>query len=248
MKSKESIKLKWEKKLVEMRKKAELKYSVLLSNRKKQIEKNWAYEIEKNERKKRAYINKKEWEYKRKMLNEIREMENKPKRVYKSDWPNIKPLQFALELAQENARLRDTDENWNWPCISHATRVIFPWWGLAGGHRFSRKFTTLCLEPENINAQCHECNNITWPLWNVKLKALTNEKYDENLEKKFGEWTVAKLKKMVSDFTHWTAKAYDLKKKIPELIEENERLWKTKNFYKPKRNWRKTWDEYVKRH
>jgi len=60
MKSKESIKLKWEKKLVEMRKKAELKYSVLLSNRKKLIEKNWAYEIEKNERKKRAYINKKE--------------------------------------------------------------------------------------------------------------------------------------------------------------------------------------------
>ena len=60
MKSKESIKLKWDKKLVEMRKKAELKYSVLLSNRKKWIEKNWAYEIEKNERKKRAYINKKE--------------------------------------------------------------------------------------------------------------------------------------------------------------------------------------------
>jgi hypothetical protein len=36
--------------------------------------------------------------------------------------------------------------------------------------------------------------------------------------------------------------------KIPELIEENERLWETKNFYKPKRKWRKAWEEYSKRH
>lgn len=30
---------------------------------------------------------------------------------------------------------------------------------------------------------------------------------------------------------------------IPDLISENERLWKTKNFYKPKKNWRKIYDK-----
>nr|DAW46216.1 MAG TPA: hypothetical protein [Bacteriophage sp.] len=30
---------------------------------------------------------------------------------------------------------------------------------------------------------------------------------------------------------------------IPDLISENERLWKTKSFYKPKKNWRKIYEK-----
>lgn len=85
MKSKESIKKKWDLKVNEMKRKADLKFSILLANRKKTIEKYWDYEVEKNEKKKQAYIKKKEAEYKRRCLNEIREFENKPKRVYKSE-------------------------------------------------------------------------------------------------------------------------------------------------------------------
>lgn len=31
---------------------------------------------------------------------------------------------------------------------------------------------------------------------------------------------------------------------IPELIRKNEQLWKTKNFYKPGKNWRKIYEKY----
>nr|DAW73175.1 MAG TPA: hypothetical protein [Caudoviricetes sp.] len=34
---------------------------------------------------------------------------------------------------------------------------------------------------------------------------------------------------------------------IPDLITENERLWETKNFYKPKKNWRKIYEKELKR-
>lgn len=81
-KTKESIEAKWNRKAEEMRKKADFKYTILIQNRKKYFESNWEYEIAKYERKKLAYIRKKEQEYKRKMLNEIREMQNKPPRVY----------------------------------------------------------------------------------------------------------------------------------------------------------------------
>jgi len=85
MKTKESIKAKWDKKLEQVKIKADFKFKILLQNRKKYFEQNWEYEILKNEKKKQAYINKKEAEYKRKMMNEIREMQNKPKRVYKTE-------------------------------------------------------------------------------------------------------------------------------------------------------------------
>lgn len=253
--TRESIEAKWARKLVEIKKKADFKYNILLQNRKRVYERNFEYEVEKNERKKQIYIKKKEQEYHRKMMNEIRELENKPKRTYKTEWPNIKPLQFAMKLAQENARLRDTDENGRGRCISCNQLCEFEW--LAGGHRYSRKFTTICLEPENLNAQCHTCNRITWPLGNPALKLKTNEEYDRNIVKKYWEWAIHKLKDGITKFTQtvkWTPwRDYDLKVKIPELIEENERLWETKspNFrltHKPYRNWRKTWVEYDKRH
>lgn len=236
-----------------MRIKADFKYRIQLQNRRKYFEKNWEYEEEKNERKKLAYIRKKEEEYKRKMLNEIREIQNKPKKVYKTEWPKIKPIQFAMQIAQENARLRDTDENGRWPCISHESNAIFPREALAWWHRFSRRFNNICLEPENINAQCHTCNRITWPLWNPSLKLKTNEKYSENMDKKWGEWTSERLRLLTRDFAMWKGVHYDLKKKIPQLIKENEKLWKTKSkefleTHKPARKRKHLWEEYCKRH
>ncbi len=246
MKTKESIRKKWEVKVEQMKRKADFKYEILLQNRKKVYEVGWEHEIEKVERKKAAYIRKKEEEYKRRMLNEIREMEHRPKKVYKSEWPKIKPLEFAMELAQENARLRDTDEDGKWRCIS--CNKMCDWSGLAWGHRYSRRFTNMCLEEENINAQCHTCNFTTWPRGDTVAKQRTNDEYDKNIEIKFWKWTVQKLKDKVYEFTHNKNAKYDLKRKIPVLINRNEKLWKTKNFYAPKRKWRQIWEEYDKRH
>lgn len=250
-KTKESIEAKWNRKTEEMRKKADFKYTILIQNRKKYFESNWEYEIAKYERKKLAYIRKKEQEYKRKMLNEIREMQNKPPRVYTWKWPNIKPLQFAMQLAQENVRLRDTDENWRWRCISCG--AMCEWEQLAWWHRYSRRFSNICLEKENINAQCNSCNFITWPLWNPQLKIQTNEKYDENMDKKWWEGTSERLRLLTRDFAQWKGKHYDLKKKMPQLIKENEKLWKSKSEdfllnHKPARKWASIWEDYAKRH
>lgn len=75
MKTIQSINKKWELKIAQMIKKADFKYDVLLQNRKRTIEKVWDYEVEKNEKKKRSYIKKKEEEYRRRWANEIREFE-----------------------------------------------------------------------------------------------------------------------------------------------------------------------------
>lgn len=227
-----------------MAKRAEFKYNVLLQNKKKQYEKNYEYEIEKNRRKLNSYIKKMEDKYRKKMLNEIRLVEWKKQREYKSAKPKIKPIEFAMQIAQENARLRQTDENGYGRCISHKDNQIFAWGKLAGWHRYSRRFKTICLELENINAQCHDCNNATWPLGNVELKARTNMRYDENLDKLYGEWTAEKLHQKYIAHMHWEREAYDLDKMIPELIDENERLWKTKNFYAPWKKWRAIWTKY----
>lgn len=235
-----------------MIKKAEFKYDVLLQNKKRIIEKWREHEIEKNEKKKNSYIKKMEEKYRRSMMNEIRELEWKPKRTYKTEWPKINPLEFAMEIAQENARLRDTNEDWYGYCISCNKRCS--WWELAWWHRYSRRFTNMCLEEENINAQCHTCNFTTWPRWDTIAKQRCNEEYDKNIENKFGKWTVQKLKSLVFEFTHNKSKEdlkkkwYDLSKIIPQLIKKNEKLRKTKNFYTPKRKRAKIREEYDKRH
>lgn len=251
VKTKDSIRKKWDKKAEQMRLQAHYRYEILKQNRKKDWDRKWEYELLKLDKKRDAYIRKMEEKYKRNMLNEIREMENKPKRVYKSEWPKIKPIQFAMQIAQENARLRDTDENGKGRCISCDILCEFEW--LAGWHRFSRRFNNICLEPENINAQCHTCNFTTWPRWNPALKLKVNERYSENMDKKWGEWTSERLRLLTRDFAMWKGKHYDLKKKIPQLIKENEKLWnsKSKEFlanHKPARKWKSIREEYDKRH
>lgn len=246
MRTKESIQAKWEKKLEEMKIKADYRFSILFKNKVAAANKRLEYEQEKMEKKKLSYIKKKEEEYKRKCLNEIRELQWKPKRVYKTDWPKIKPLEFAMEIAQENARLRDSDADGNGNCISCSRWCS--WGEHAGWHRYSRKFKTICLEEENINLQCHNCNWITWPKWNPVEKTRTNEEYDRRLDIKYWEWTAAGLSMKVRKYFQGESRKYNLKQKIPYLIRINEELWATKNFYAPRRKWRQIWEEYDKRH
>lgn len=245
MKDKWSITKKWEAKIQDMYKKADFKYAVLAKNEEKRASKNLEYALERVEKKKRSYIRKKEEEYRRKMLNEIREYEWKPKKEYKSDAPKIKPIQFAMEIAQENARLRDSDADWNGDCIS--CDIYCSWWNHCGWHRYARTIKWTCLELENINLQCNNCNWITWPKGNTAEKEKVNQHYDENLDKKYWKWTAEKLKNKVVAYFHGKSTDYDLDKEIPRLIDENEELWKTKNFYAPRRKWRAIWIKYKNR-
>lgn len=245
MKDKYSITKRWEKKISDMKIRTDLKYQILLKKKKEKVEANWEWEIQKLEKKKNTEIKKKEERMRRSLLNEIRIFEWKPKREYKTDAPKIKPLQFAMSLAQENSKLRDTDKDGNGNCIScdkYCERWELAWW-----HRYSRMFKKICLEKENINAQCHTCNRTTWPRWDSVAKIRTNEQYDVNLDKKYWEWTAAGLKQKLYESTHWNRESYDLEMLIPELIEENEKLWATKNFYKPWKKRRAVWTKYRNR-
>ena len=245
MKDKYSITRKWEAKIAELYKKADFKYAVLAQNEEKKATRNLSYALERVERKKRSYIKKKEEEYRRKCLNEIRELEWKPKKQYKSDAPKIKPIEFAMAIAQENARLRDTDENGNGTCISCSFRgwwSDFAWW-----HRYSRRFKWICLERENINAQCHTCNYTTWPRGDTVAKEKVNAEYDRKLDLKYWEWTAEWLKNKLVAYMHWKNEDYDLDLLIPQLIEENEKLWEGKNFHAPARRWRATRIKYKNR-
>lgn len=240
LKTKESIELKWNKKWEMLKKSTQFRYDVLLNKYRAKLDGDIEKRRLKHEKKINAYLNKKKVEYQRKMKNEIREMENRPPIVYKKRVsPVKKPLQFAMELAQENARLRDTNADWYWRCIS--CHKIFDWKNLAWWHRYTRRFSTMCLMKENINAQCHTCNFNTWPRGSTKMKVLTNDEYDKSLLEKYGEEGLQKLKTAVHDYFHNKAKKYDLYKEVPLLIKENEELWKTKNFYTPRRKWRELW-------
>ena len=198
--------------------------------------------IAKIQRKNLAYIKKKELEYDRKMNNELRQLEGKPQREYKTKKPSKnQKLQFALDIAQENSKLRDTNENGEGFCISCNQKKS--WSELAGGHRYSRMYQSICLYKANINAQCHSCNWATWPKGNTLEAERINAEYDRNIIKKRGEDELLELQLMKQEeLEHpvaykWTEpKLDDL---IPDLIAENERLWKRKGFYNPKKNWRK---------
>lgn len=108
-------------------------------------------------RKEKAYLNKKREEYSRKCKNEIRKLQGKPERQYKfKPLSRNQKLQFALAIAQENARLRDSDPDGNAHCISCERFVSRKEY--AGGHGYSRTIQGVCLRESNINAQCHACN------------------------------------------------------------------------------------------
>lgn len=206
--------------------------------------------IAKIQRKNLAYLKKKELEYDRKMNNELRQLAGKPQREYKQKKPSKnQKLQFALDIAQENSKLRDTNENWEGFCISCNLRKKRE--ELAGGHRYSRMYQSICLHEANINAQCHSCNWATWPKGNTLEAERMNAEYDKNIIKKRGEDELLELQLMkqkeLSNPSKYKLTEPFIDKIIPELIAENERLWKDKKFYKPKKNWKKVYEKMTEK-
>ena len=255
MKTKEEIERKY-RKLVQ-----ELDYSckVKLWNKMKEIYKKQKditdKEIAKWTRKIESYKNKKIKEYDRKCKNEIRKLEWKPEKVYKKKKKSLNLVEFAMELMQENAKLRDTDISGNWICISCdklKTRKELAWW-----HRWSRRIKNICLCVTNINAQCHWCNFTTWPRGDKLASDRVNAKYDENLDIKYWKWTNTQLRLTKESYFkndydgNWVLGTKnikptdkDIEKYIESLIEENELRWKWKDFYSPSKKRRKIREEY----
>lgn len=215
-----------------------------------QNQKNLDYQIEKIKRKHESDLAKKKLEYERKAKNELRQLAGKPQREYKTKKPTkSQKLQFALDIAQENSKLRDTNENWEGFCISCNLRKKRE--ELAGGHRYSRMFQSICLHKANINAQCHSCNWATGPKGNTLEAERINAEYDKNIIKKRGEdrllWLqLLKQEELEHPITYKRTEP-KLDELIPELIVENERLWKGKKFYKPKKNWRRLYTKMTEK-
>lgn len=235
--------LKLNRKNIEYRKKTDIEYHRLL---------------DKAQRKARAYLNKKFLEYDRKCKNEIRKLEWKEERVYKKKKKKLNLVEFAMQIMQENARLRDSDREWKGFCIS--CDKLVSWGNHAWGHDFSRKVKNICLCTWNINLQCNWCNRTTWPRGDKIASERVNRKYDENLTKKYW-WEYVKLLRehyeayfkkdydenwLIGDKLIKKAKveSYLVEEYIPELIKENELRWTGKDF-KGKKKRRKIWEEYL---
>lgn len=250
MKTKTEIQLKWDKKLNDIIKSANYRYRNQFSRKAVKMEADLEKAKEKMEKKLRAYINKKTLEYNRKCANEIRKAEWKPQREYKST-KKLNLLEFAMDLAQENAKLRDTDENGNGRCVSCIK--FCSWDNLHWGHWFSRKVKNICLHPLNINAQCKSCNLATWPLGNVDLKERTQAQYEATLIERYWEEPVSELKQRKTDYYRVWYRCngdygqgdIELKEYIEFLLHQNDSLWGQKNFYKPKKNWWKIREKEV---
>ena len=254
MKTKESIELKRDRKIREVIAKADYD----LDRKCTEAERCWqdyaTKLINKYIRKRNAYVNKKKIEYERKCSNEIRKLEWKPEKEYKKK-KKLNLVEFAMQIMQENSKLRDTDRSWNGICISCCklkTRKELAWW-----HRWSRRIKNICLCTLNINAQCHWCNFTTWPRWDKIASDRVNAMYDSNLDRKWWKWTAELLRKMKSDYckiwydgywiigedtVYWTKE--DLEKYIEYLIDDNEIRWKGKDFYSPSKKRRKIREEY----
>lgn len=208
--------------------------------------------IEKIQKKSLAYINKKRNEYYRKCMNEKRRSEGKQERNYKPrPLSRNKKLQFALAIAQENARLRDTNADGYGNCISCGKRCSYE--EMAGGHGESRTTQGTCLRVENINAQCHPCNYAMWPRGNHTLKMKTQMHYRINARKRRWDDRIEKLllhvKACIIDPVKTSPSEAYICSIIPELIEINEKLRSHKSgefrkTHKPAKAWRRFRENY----
>ena len=257
-KTKDSIIAKWKKVY-------EAAYAKAMWERKKKVEQekernqnNLDRKIAQIDRKILSRLKKKELDYDRKCKNEIRKLEWKPERVYKKKKKTLNLVEFAMEIMQENARLRDSDREWKGFCIS--CDKLVSWGNHAWGHDFSRKVKNICLCTRNINLQCNWCNRTTWPRWNKVAEEKVRVKYNENLAKRYWQWTVDALKELYEAYFkndydgNWVigdkkikkgrVESYLVEEYIPELIKENELRWTGKDF-KGKKNRRKIRMDYI---
>ena len=183
------IKQKFQKKVYDLPYVLKRKEKRMLETKKKHIQ-------EKLEREKKRKIA----QYNRQQAYEIDQV----RRKYAEEWnwpkvktkPKKKPTmttskfkQKLLTKLQYFSRLRDTDENWIWHCISCWKVWHFrtlQWW-----HFMSRRFLTTAFDLQNINAQCRHCNAPTskwWLNWNA-------EWYKIWLYNKYWKWVWQDLEK-----------------------------------------------------
>ena len=248
-KTKESIELK-------RNKVYEAAYSKAMWERKKKVEdekernqNNLDRKIAQIDRKIMAKLKRKKEDCDKKMKNEIRKLEWKPEREYKVKKKKLNKLEFAMEIAQENTRLRDSDSEWRWYCIS--CDYLKERWEHAWGHYIPRWVKNICLSPININLQCHSCNKLMWPYKTTPMGISTAIRYRENLIKKCSLEAVEQLEaKKIAYFQKWYETNWDygqwdiyLDDFIDQLILENTERWSRKSFYSPRKNWKKIWEE-----
>ena len=249
VKTKESIIAKWKKVYEAAYAKAMWERKAKVEQEKERNKNNLDRKIAQIDRKILARLKRKELDCDRKCKNEIRKLEGKEERVYKVKKKKLNKLDFALNIAQENVRLRDTDDKGRWFCIS--CWYLKEWWELAWWHYIPRWVKNICLHHANINAQCHYCNNLMWPYKTTPAWIWTTIQYRENLIEKYWKETVEQLeKKKNAYFKKWYESNWDygqwnidLDDFIDDLIKENEERWSRKEFYKPWKNWRKIWEE-----
>lgn len=197
---------------------------------KKSLEKQGKELEDKLKRKLNAKINKKKTQYKKKLNNDIKKLKGlkiappTPKKYSLSQ-----KFEFLLEIAQQNARLKGTNEYWYWHCIS--CNKLFHYKDLVGWHRYSRQIRALALEERNINAQCKKCNYITWPMGNANLKLRANTNYDKNLSLAYPQ----EAKHFAQMYWETNKNIFNLNKidfisKSKKLIAANQILRKNKKF------------------
>lgn len=252
----EQIKKKWEQKKKEMEARKKIEINKKLETLRIKIHEQWALELErqrdKRGRKLNAYINKKRVEYDRKCRNEIRKLQGKEERQYRqTQISRNKKLQIALSIAQENARLRDTDKNGHGECISCERPCDYEqlaWW-----HGASRTIQWVCLRESNINAQCHTCNYAMGPQGDPTLKMKVEMQYRVNARKKRWDAEIDDLletmKLSVQNPSKYSPSSDYICDIIPELIRKNEELWKSKSpefraTHKPGKNRRNIREKY----
>ena len=253
-KTKEQIEYKWNQVYEAAKKKAEYDRELKIEKARQKCRFNLDKEIASIDRKFNAKLRRKKDDCDKKCKNEIRKLQWKPERQYKKKVTPFKTIEFAMELQQENSKLRDTDADGRGFCCS--CDRFGEWWDFAGWHEHSRRIKNICIHPANINAQCHRCNLIMGPLGNVDLKMATETHYRENMIEKWGKETVEYLDQQKAlyfqkwyesnwDYGQWKDenwKIIDIEKHIEAMIEENRLRWKAKSFYKPRKDWKKVWD------
>lgn len=191
-----------------------------LEDYKKKLDEKYAKVIERYKKKQNSKLeyNKRKLEWKK----IPKKLERKVKKM-----PSIEKIKHrVLSLAQLYARLRDSDENWYWKCISCWKRVHRTKWD--GWHYISRANMSTAFNLNNINLQCKHCN---WMLhWNIQW-------YRANLINKIWEEEVKKLEESKNQTRHRTLDELNimqiaLNTKIKEEYKKKNELgkWKQKKY------------------
>lgn len=187
-----------------------------LENYKKKLEEKYSKVIDRYKKKQESKL-----EYQRRKL-EGRKITKKLEKKVNGSIPIEKMKQRVLSLAQLYSRLRDSDENWYWKCISCWRRIHRTKWDW--GHYISRANMSTAFNLNNINLQCKHCN---WMLhWNIQW-------YRANLIDKIWEKEVIELEKSKKETKHRTLEELNLMEvalntKIKEEYKKKNELGKGK--------------------